>query len=58
MEIGQMVKWQLDSVGNIECTGVFLQEISETLSEVICHYMNEKKCVTKIQIETIKLKAI
>jgi hypothetical protein len=55
MEIGQQVKWTLDSVGKIECIGVFLQQIDEKLSEVICHYMNDKKCITKIQIETIKL---
>lgn len=55
MEIGQQVKWALDSVGKIECIGVFLQQIDEKLSEVICHYMNDKKCITKIQIETIKL---
>ncbi len=58
MEIGQMIKWQLDSVGNIECVGVFLREINETLSEVICHYMNDKKCVTKLQVETTKLEQI
>jgi hypothetical protein len=55
MEIGQMVKWELNSIGNIECIGVFLQELNETTSEVICHYMNDKKCIVKIQIETIKL---
>lgn len=53
-----MIKWQLDSVGNIECVGVFLREIDETLSEVICHYMNDKKCVTKLQVETTKLEQI
>jgi hypothetical protein len=58
MEIGQMIKWQLDSVGNIECVGVFLREIDETHSEVICHYMNDKKCVTKLQVETNKLQMI
>lgn len=58
MEIGQMVKWELDSVGEVSCVGVFLQQINETLSEVICHYMNDKKCVTKIQVETNKLQMI
>jgi hypothetical protein len=58
MEIGQMVKWTIDSVGNIECVGVFLQQINATVSEVICHYMNDKKCVTKLQVETIKLEQI
>ena len=58
MEIGQQVKWVLNSVGNIECVGVFLQQIDTTTSEVICHYMNDKKCVTKLQVETIKLEQI
>jgi hypothetical protein len=58
MEIGQMIKWKLDSVGDIECVGVFLREINETLSEVICHYMNDKKHTIKIEVETIKLQAI
>lgn len=55
MEIGQQIKWSLDSVGKIECVGVFLQQINENVSEVICHYMNDKKCILKIQIETKKL---
>ena len=58
MEIGQMTKWTLDSIDKVECIGVFLQQINETTSEVICHYMNEKKCLLKIQVETIKLQAI
>ncbi len=58
MEIGQMVKWQLDSIGNIECVGVFLQQLNDKTSEVICHYMNDKKCVTKLQVETTKLEQI
>lgn len=58
MEVGQMVKWQLDSIGNIECVGVYLQELNHTTSEVICHYMNDKKCVTKLEVETIKLQQI
>jgi hypothetical protein len=58
MEIGQQVKWSTNSVGKIECVGVYLQQIDNQISEVICHYMNEKKCILKIQIETIKLQAI
>jgi hypothetical protein len=58
MEIGQMVKWELNSIGNIECIGVFLQELNETTSEVICHYMNDKKCIAKLQVETNKLQII
>lgn len=58
MEIGQQVKWVLNSVGNIECIGVFLQQMDTRTSEVICHYMNDKKCVAKLQVETIKLKQI
>lgn len=58
MEVGQQVKWVLNAIGNIECVGVFLQQINETTSEVICHYMNDKKCVAKLQVETIKLKQI
>lgn len=58
MEIGQMVKWTMNSVGDIECIGAFMQELNETTSEVICHYMNDKKCVTKLQVETTKLEQI
>ena len=35
-----------------------LQQINETTSEVICHYMNDKKCVAELQVETIKLEQI
>jgi hypothetical protein len=38
--------------------GVFLQQLNATTSEVICHYMNDKKCVAKLQVETIKLEQI
>lgn len=58
MEIGQMVKWTMNSVGDIECIGAFMQELNETTSEVICHYMNDKKHVFKLQVETIKLEQI
>ncbi|MFN9115156.1 MAG: hypothetical protein ACK5XN_34285 [Bacteroidota bacterium] len=58
MEIGQQVKWSLNTVGNIKCMGVFLQQLNATTSEVICHYMNDKKCVAKLQVETIKLEQI
>ena len=58
MEIGQQIKWTLNTVGDIQCVGVFLQQISETTSEVICHYMNDKKHVVKLQVETIKLEQI
>lgn len=58
MEIGQQIKWTLNSIGKIECVGVFLQQINENTSEVICHYMNDKKCVAKLQVETNKLKKI
>lgn len=58
MEIGQKVKWSTNSIGKIECVGVYLQQIDNELSEVICHYMNDKKCILKIQIETIKLEQI
>jgi hypothetical protein len=58
METGQMIKWQLNSVGLIECVGVFLREVNNTHSEVICHYRNDKRCITKLQIETNKLQKI
>jgi hypothetical protein len=58
MEIGQQIKWTLNSIGNVECVGVFLQQLNDTTSEVICHYMNDKKCVAKLQIETNKLQTI
>jgi hypothetical protein len=58
MEIGQQIKLTLNSIGNVECVGVFLQKLNDTTSEVICHYMNDKKCVAKLQIETNKLQTI
>lgn len=58
MEIGQMVKWTMNSVGDIQCVGVFLQQLNATTSEVICHYMNDKKHVFKLQVETTKLEQI
>ena len=48
MEIGQMIKWELDSVSKITCVGVYLQQISDEISEVMCHYMNDKKYAIKI----------
>ena len=58
MEIGQMIKWELDSVSQITCVGVYLQQISDEISEVMCHYMNDKKHTIKIEVETIKLQTI
>lgn len=58
MEIGQMIKWELDSVSQITCVGVYLQQISDEISEVMCHYMNDKKYAIKIEVETKKLEMI
>ena len=55
MEIGQTIKWTTNTIGNIQCVGVFLQQISDELSEVICHYMNDKQCVKKMQVPTNQL---
>jgi len=55
MEIGQKVKWSTNTIGDIQCVGVFLQQISDELSEVICHYMNDKQCVKKMQVATKQL---
>ena len=58
MEIGQMIKWELDSVSQITCVGVYLQQISDDISEVMCHYMTDKKYAIKIEVETKKLETI
>jgi hypothetical protein len=55
METGQQVKWISNTIGEMVCVGVFLKQIEENMSEVICHYVNDKKCIFKTIIETNKL---
>jgi hypothetical protein len=52
MEIGTYIKWNNNLIANDYCYGLYLQEINETYSEVICTSVGKKPAKMKLQVET------
>ena len=50
LEVGDRVIWKINKL--IECSGVYLQELDSTFSEVKCHYKNGIRCICKLKVST------
>jgi len=52
METGTLIKWNNNLIANDYCYGLYLREIDETYSEVICTGVGVKPAKMKLQVET------